>query len=346
MRILYGVCGEGRGHAGRALPIIRWLKKKHDVRVVAGDLAYEMLHPHLSDVYRSFSFRLVFKNAQLCVWKSFVHSIVRSPVYACSFFNVLRLIRKFRPQIIITDFDYATNWAGWLTNIPVISIDNQMILRVCNAPKPKSAFSEFVTRVGMRIVSPCARFYVVLSFIPCRTNVTNAIVVQPIVREEIQSLRRKRKGHILVYQTSPTSNELISVLNNVSHRFSVYGMNRIGVEKNCRFAESHRQFLKDLASCEAVITNGGFTLITEALLLGKPVYSVPILGQYEQTMNAFLLEKYGLGVWHKKITANSINQFISALPMLRKNLSRTPWQNLTNWKKGILIALRKATRNK
>ena len=345
MRILYGVCGEGRGHAGRALPVIHWLKKRHDVRVVAGEVAFEMLQKNLDNLQPTCSFRLIFRDSNVCVWRTIAYNMVRARMYALSLLRVLQLIHNFRPHVIITDFDYATNWAGWLTRTPVISLDNQMILRVCNAPKPKSAFAEFVTRVGMRIVSPGARFYVVLSFIPCRINVTNAIVVQPIVREEIQSLRCTRKGHILVYQTSPTSSEIISVLKSVPYKFSVYGMNKIGIEKNCRFEESHKQFIKDLASCDAVITNGGFTLITEAMLLGKPVLSVPIRGQYEQTMNAFLLEKNGLGVWSKKITVNSIEQFISSLPKLRENLSSAPWKNLTKWKIGMTIALKKTKKN-
>lgn len=36
------------------------------------------------------------------------------------------------------------------------------------------------------------------------------------------------------------------------------------------------EFYRDLASCRAVITNGGFSLMTEALYLQKPILSVPV----------------------------------------------------------------------
>ena len=44
-----------------------------------------------------------------------------------------------------------------------------------------------------------------------------------------------------------------------------------------------------------MITGGGFSLLSEAVALRKPVLSLPLHGQFEQTMNARYLERDGFG---------------------------------------------------
>ena len=51
------------------------------------------------------------------------------------------------------------------------------------------------------------------------------------------------------------------------------------------------KFSKDLLSCSGVITASGFSTTSEALVLGKKLWSIPIKGQYEQLCNAKALKK-------------------------------------------------------
>jgi uncharacterized protein (TIGR00661 family) len=44
-----------------------------------------------------------------------------------------------------------------------------------------------------------------------------------------------------------------------------------------------------------VITNGGHNVVSEALYLGKPVFSFPIANAYEQFLNAHFLARLGYG---------------------------------------------------
>ena len=89
---------------------------------------------------------------------------------------------------------------------------------------------------------------------------------------------------MLVYQTSTSDKRLVPTLNRVQkERFIVYGLRRNAVEGNCVIKDfSEEGFVEDLAQARAVVTNGGLSLIGEALYLGKPVYSVPVLHQFEQ----------------------------------------------------------------
>ena len=93
---------------------------------------------------------------------------------------------------------------------------------------------------------------------------------------------------------------------------------------------SAQGFLKDLASAEAVITNGGFTLITECIYLKKPVLSQPIQGQFEQILNAIYLEKLGYGKFCEHPTLTDLHQFFRNLPKYRKRLEQYSWKKETD----------------
>ena len=45
-----------------------------------------------------------------------------------------------------------------------------------------------------------------------------------------------------------------------------------------------------------MVAGGGFSLLSEAVYLGKPVLAVPLRGQFEQMMNARYLDRKGYGM--------------------------------------------------
>src|SRR5690606_28494622 len=58
-------------------------------------------------------------------------------------------------------------------------------------------------------------------------------------------------------------------------------------------------FNKSLAACEGLLTAGGFESPAEALFLGKKVFAVPMMGQWEQQCNAEALARMGVPVARK-----------------------------------------------
>jgi uncharacterized protein (TIGR00661 family) len=65
-----------------------------------------------------------------------------------------------------------------------------------------------------------------------------------------------------------------------------------------------KSFTRDLLSCSGVITASGFSTTSEALVLGKKLWSIPIKGQYEQICNAKSLKE--MGVFTKELTNDNI----------------------------------------
>ena len=62
-------------------------------------------------------------------------------------------------------------------------------------------------------------------------------------------------------------------------------------------------FVEDLRTARGVVTGGGFSLLSEAVYLGKPVLSIPLRGQFEQLMNARYLERDGYGLCAEEVDA-------------------------------------------
>ena len=76
----------------------------------------------------------------------------------------------------------------------------------------------------------------------------------------------------------------------------VYGFDREERQGNLWFKKnSESGFLNDLASCRYVVCGGSHSLLSETLYYGKPVFSFHIQDAFEQYLNAFYLERLGLG---------------------------------------------------
>ena len=84
------------------------------------------------------------------------------------------------------------------------------------------------------------------------------------------------------------------------------------------------KFLEDLISAKAVIANAGFSLMTEALHLGKPYLAIPIEHQFEQIFNAYWLDKMGYGTYWDELNKERVESFLYNLPAYRERLKAYP----------------------
>jgi Glycosyl transferases, related to UDP-glucuronosyltransferase len=157
----------------------------------------------------------------------------------------------------------------------------------------------------------------------------NAVIYPPIIREDILKLEPREGDHIIVYQTSRESEKLVSKLKALKdEKFIVYGFNKNETDDNLTFKEFNEdEFYDDLASSKAVICNGGFTFICEAIHLKKPIYSVPAIGNFEQTLNGFYVEKLGYGEYHEVMSASKVKEFLTRLPKYQKRLEKVKKTN-------------------
>jgi uncharacterized protein (TIGR00661 family) len=168
------------------------------------------------------------------------------------------------------------------------------------------------------------RYLITSYYYPPLKNPKKARYFPPVLRDEILNFKPYKGEHVLVYQTSDSNLRLIELLRDLKDEFIVYGFNRDEMDGNLQFKTFNEDdFFQDLAQARAVISNGGFTLISEALYLGKPVLSIPVKKQFEQILNAIYLDQLGYGEFHDELEREDLEIFLSKLDIYRDNIQKT-----------------------
>jgi uncharacterized protein (TIGR00661 family) len=159
-------------------------------------------------------------------------------------------------------------------------------------------------------------------------SVDNAILAPPIIRPVVRSLEPGTGEHILLYSTTGEDEEqLREILSKFEdQKFYIYGFKKDLEYKNCIFKKrSTDGFLADLASARGVIASAGFSLISECLHLKKKMLMLPLTGQYEQIINAYYIEKLGLGISAKKLNKAVLTKFLNELDKPMPDDKRIIW---------------------
>ena len=320
MKILYGVTGEGLGHAMRSRVVADHLRARgHDVKLAASGRACDYLQRYFDDVQQIPGFSIAYMRDQVARRRTLAR-IGRSarPALRETVALYRRAISGFAPDVCISDFDSFTHVFGKLFDRPVLSLDHQHVLDRCRHPvsvKARLPRDFAVTRALVRAKLPGCSHYVVTSFYFPPAKRDRTTLVGPILRPEVLALEPTAGEDIVVYQTSAAPAALVAALRAVpDQRFVLYARGaEPSVAGNVRVrAFDEQRFLADLASARGVICNGGYTLIAEALYLGKPVLSFPLRHQGEQELNAAYLAELGLGSASRELDPAAIRAFAQA----------------------------------
>lgn len=339
LRIVYGVTGEGMGHATRSRVIIEHLLNRgHEVRVVVSGRAHAFLTERLQQ-YESLSIHeihgltLTYVDNRVDRVQSLLRNVKMAPKSVKTNVKVYRRVAEsnFAPHAVFSDFE---SWAAlYATNhfLPVISIDNMQVINRCHHDRSVLGSAKFDRRLAKLAVMakiPGAFHYLVTSFFFPPVVKKRTTLVPPVLRPEILAAKREPGEHILVYQTSDTNHDLVERLRKLPFEFRFYGMRRserLGNVTLCEFSE--QGFVDDLRTARAVISGGGFTLMSEAVSLGVPMLSIPVEHQFEQVLNARYLEQLGYGQATERLDTRSIEGFLERLDEFSKNLEGYPRQD-------------------
>jgi uncharacterized protein (TIGR00661 family) len=325
-KIAYGIAGEGNGHAIRSKVVIAHLKNKHTVQVVCGKRVQQHFKKPTIVVAPKIHY---FRNCATFLG-TMCHQFFGLPQYISSFIKTFKLLLVFKPDVIITDFEPWTAWSAALLRIPIISLDNQHMICSTAIKYPVQDWWSYIkSRLVIFIAVPFAKARIITTFFEVRITSSEAILVGPVLRPSITRLKPTKKGPVLVYQTSDSNQELIKALKRIPEKFVIYGFDRSDTDGNLQFRKFNETvFFTDLARSRAVIANGGFTLLTEALYLGKPVLSIPVEQQFEQLLNANYLRTLGIGSFSRRCQKEQITRFLGQ--------QYSHWNNtLPDWKKAI-----------
>ena len=282
MNILYGINGEGLGHINRSRHVIDKLRDQ-------GHTVYKacMLNKELSDGDTCIhGVKLKYKNRKIKKIRAII-DYLRLPTSK----DVRLLEQRYgKVDLVITDFESTVARYARKNEIPLVSIDNQHRFYKIDYSMPLKyviynillsiCVKVFIGKTDDRIVT-CfhpqeASYDVLCGQAETKENGTTLVYLKDEFVPTFIKNYKDLKTPTYIYCKSPGS-----FLQDVSSNIML-----------CPLGDSFKRRLLD---CSRVISNGGNQIIGECIQYNKPITCIPIIGQIEQEMNAYYLEKYNLG---------------------------------------------------
>jgi uncharacterized protein (TIGR00661 family) len=333
MKILYGVVGEGMGHAMRSRVVLDHLTRAHDVQVVVSGRAYDYLQQRASEhlaVRKIWGYTLVYEDNEVRKWQTLGRNLKGALAgWPENIRAYVELADKFEPDVVISDFETWSYLFAQRHGLPVISIDNMQIINRCaHAPELLAGVEDEyrLTNAIVKAKVAGAFHYHITTFFYPPVRKERTTLHPPILRPEILAARPEPGGHLLVYQTSTSNDSLLDELRKCGRECRIYGLRRDLKEElvdgNLRFKPfGERTFIDDLRTAAGVIASAGFTLMGEAVYLGRPMLAVPVRAQFEQILNARYLEREGYGLAADALDAATLGRFLEGLPTFERALA-------------------------
>lgn len=294
-KILYAVMGDARGHLSRSLSVAQHMPQ-HEYLFLGGGAVLELREmgynveeaPMLATYYKEgrVDFGRTVGNAvrTLCSRRSIVARLAA-------------IIEAFDPDLILSDYEHFTPLAARRLGRPCYSLDHQHLLTHCRyAHPPGNTLARWMTFAPILGLYSNATRYLVSSFYQLPPKSDDTEVVPPILRSLVKNYKPRQEDHALVYFSGGVYSSLLPYLEGRKQKYHVYGFGQLPERGNLIFRPTSTEgFMEDLASCCYVVSNGGHSLISEALFFGKPIVCIPIHFLYEQILNAHFLAACGFG---------------------------------------------------
>ena len=334
-RIIYALSGQGRGHTSRSLAMSESLRKKgHEVHFCCAGTALEIMESRGESVIPVPLVRQVVHDNTVLTASTLIANWPSIRKLGQIVTRLSDAFSAYDADLLITDFE-AFSWrAADRLRLPVVSFNHQQIVTETEYDFPIShRYDARVAKIIIKMIAPRnpERLLLTSFFFPPVKRPQLTSVVPPIIRQEVVALDPVQGEHVLVYYNQPEgSRALLDLLRRDGGPYIVYNFPPPPdptLFPNIIFkSASINGFLADLAKSRAVLCTAGFTLISEALYLGKPLLAVPNGGIFEQTLNAIFLEREGLGkaVIGRHLSADDLLDFRKNLDMYAGHLQDRP----------------------
>lgn len=337
-RIIYAVAGEGFGHSSRSHLIgRRFIDAGHELMFVGSQKSLAYLKQNFGQRVREiFGLAFAYDDGHVDPVETLKRNLLKLPDANKQNDELFKKhFKPFKPDLVVSDFEPFSAWWAFRNSVPFISIDHEHMLTLCKLKhQGKNWFSRVTAGVVTESYYVGAVAYIIVNFFKAPLKIDAAVLAPPIIRPAVTTLTPTQSQHILLYSTTGVGQKQLQNLLSkfTEHKFYIYGFNETGEYDNCIFRErSTDGFLADLAASRGVIASAGFSLISECMHLKKKMLLLPLAGQYEQLINAYYIEKLGLGISSENLNEPTIARFLKEIDKPLPDNKKILWPNNENF---------------
>jgi uncharacterized protein (TIGR00661 family) len=291
IKIAFGCAGEGRGHASRVIALSEVLMKEFAIRVFAPPTVSDFIGQNLPDIDIEEIPSICFHREDHIIdyGKTLVKNLPLLGSLSAEVNRVCSIIEEEDIAVLISDFEPVTAVAAERLKIPVLNLNHPGVVLRYFSIMPDA----LAAKLAARIMMPARGVNLITSFYGGD--------IGPIIRKGVKEKISRKGSHYCVYAKPGSREKLLEAL-----KF-------FPGEDFLVFPNREVDFAEALAGCRGIIGPAGHQMLSEALYLRKPVLAFPEKMQFEQRLNALMLEKSGWGMRGSIDTAaDSIGKFLSA----------------------------------
>ena len=308
---LFIVNGLGMGNSTRCHAIIEHLMARGvriHVLTSGNGLAYFTGVKGIASLTSMEAFFYATKKGRVSVWQTFASLPALYGRAAAKKLQLERLLSSLPIDVAVTDSEYITSPLR-RRHIPVIGLNNAdvVVSEYLKCPNPPPSIRshfwcvEFMDYLFHRchcdlVISPSA--------VPGKPKHPRIRRVGLIVRQSVLESRPAEPHPIvppgemknMVFLLSGSILASTIALEDGTFPFRVDVIGREG--KNVGNVVYHGRLMDNigvLRKADALVINGGFSAVSEAMALNKPTFVIPVPGHAEQFVNARLLAEMGYG---------------------------------------------------
>lgn len=284
MNILFGIQTTGNGHISRAQEILPRLMQIGKVTILLSGEAKEVHLPchhkiQLNGLTYSFD-----NDGRVSISKT------AKSLKFTRFLKEVKNLDLSKYDLILNDFEPISAWAAKMQNRGCFSLSHQSSFLSEKTPRP-SRRNELVELI-MRYFAPSS------TGIGFHFERYDDFIMPPVIKSSVQKLNPKKGSHYTVYIPAYKPELLERTFS--KHKDAQWQIFSPQVKKVTRHANviiqptSKDAFVESLENCQGVVTAGGFELCAESMFLGKKLFAIPVINQYEQLCNSAALKKMGV----------------------------------------------------
>lgn len=302
MKILYGVQGTGNGHISRARAIAEALKQYPEIEITwlfSGrdrDKFFDM------EVFEDYEWR---RGLTFITEKGKINNLkTTAGIKPKRLIDDIQSLNLDRYDVIATDYEPVTAWAGQLARREVIGIGHQYAFNFDIPTTGDTALTNLIMRYFAPADISLGLHWADFGF-----------PILPPIAEIHGTYKPDNPNKVLVYLPFEHNPQVIKMLRPLrEYDFYVYspGLKDKDLGNIHTRKASRDGFQSDLMDAKFVISNSGFELISESLMLGKRILTKPVKGQMEQLSNALALHKLNYATVTHKLDTGVVAKWLGS----------------------------------